>query len=286
MGMRSETEFSISSTPRLKMTLDDPLPSQRHRRTGEATDMTNDGEWEETRLRQFAHRVSNPAAVVNANIGALAFKAERISSALTALRSALVDRFGSAGADVFDEQIAEHRVASQLGTVREICVDTENAAKQIGEAISALRSSKPPSSDPGPDARPDPAPMRVQASHRVLLVEDDPLLRRAMSRVLAPPHHVTTAANGREALELLAEGADFDVVLCDIAMPEVDGLTFLAETRKQFPSIAERIVFMSGGASSTDAEQLAHLPEAVVLDKPVSRETLLTTVTGVGTRKR
>ena len=69
---------------------------------------------------------------------------------------------------------------------------------------------------------------------RILVVDDNALNRRLLARALAEQgHHVATAENGRQALEMLqsGQGADCDVVLLDILMPELDGYETLARIK-------------------------------------------------------
>jgi len=90
---------------------------------------------------------------------------------------------------------------------------------------------------------------------RVLVVDDDAELRRALSRVLGKDgHEVIEAGDGRTALRMFA-GDPVDLVLSDVYMPDMDGIDFLMRARSAFPEA--RIVIMSGGGN---------LPAAAVLD--------------------
>ena len=61
----------------------------------------------------------------------------------------------------------------------------------------------------------------------ILLVDDDPAMREMVADLLSSAgHDVQTAANGREAIEA-TEGRNFDCILSDIQMPEMDGLALL-----------------------------------------------------------
>ncbi len=74
----------------------------------------------------------------------------------------------------------------------------------------------------------EPAPESVH----VLVVEDDDRLRTVLERLLAAGgYRVTAASNGREALEAVEGGGDFQLVITDINMPEMDGETLLRELR-------------------------------------------------------
>jgi CheY-like chemotaxis protein len=69
-------------------------------------------------------------------------------------------------------------------------------------------------------------------NRRILLVDDDRGLRHVLSELLQEAgHKVTTAGDGPEALDILGEGADFDLVLLDIGLPSMNGLDVLARIR-------------------------------------------------------
>jgi two-component system, NtrC family, sensor kinase len=106
---------------------------------------------------------------------------------------------------------------------------------------------------------------------RVLVVDDEPLMLTMLERVLHP-HEVTCCQNARMALELCCR-EPFDVILCDVMMPGINGWEFhhmLAELR---PGMEERVVFITGGALLDDVrELLASVPNRT-FEKPFdSRE--------------
>ena len=88
-----------------------------------------------------------------------------------------------------------------------------------------------------------------------------------MRRLLAE-HEVTVASRAVEALERLDAGERFDLVLCDVMMPELSGMGFYEALRARHPSTADRVVFITGGAFTPEASSfLASVPNAR-LDKP------------------
>ena len=117
-----------------------------------------------------------------------------------------------------------------------------------------------------------PAPPRVVFAHgtrraRVLAIDDEPLILRAVERMLRARHDITTADGGEQGLELILHAdPPFDVVVCDVSMPRVGGRAvrdrLLAGRRDMVP----RLVFTSGGATNADSE--AFLQEVVWLAKP------------------
>lgn len=103
---------------------------------------------------------------------------------------------------------------------------------------------------------------------RILLVEDHADTRRAMSRMLrSVGFDVSTAADIAEALEI-ASGADFDVMLCDIGLPDGSGLDLM----RQIASVARRPVVgvaLSGYGSDEDVRRSHQAGFALHLTKPV-----------------
>jgi len=81
---------------------------------------------------------------------------------------------------------------------------------------------------------------------RILIVDDDEMVRDALTAVLAGVGHViTVAANGREGLGLHALH-NFDVVVTDIVMPEMEGIEMIRQLKRQSPQVA--VIAISGGA--------------------------------------
>jgi two-component system, cell cycle sensor histidine kinase and response regulator CckA len=132
----------------------------------------------------------------------------------------------------------------------------------------AVNRRPPPSSEtPGPAKR-----------ARVLVIDDEEILLKAYRRMLSRHHDVVVARGGANALELLEADINFDVVLCDLMMPEVDGKQVYELLSARSPSLAARVVFCSGGAfSSRLADFVAALPN-VTLDKPFTSEALAAAV--------
>ncbi len=110
---------------------------------------------------------------------------------------------------------------------------------------------------------------------RILVVDDDALLSRAIERMLHP-YAVTLAAGGGEALEEIAED-DFDVILCDIMMPEISGPEFYHRLATVRPELQERVLFMTGGALDRVKPMLANIPNRLI-EKPFTRRELKRTI--------
>jgi PAS domain S-box-containing protein len=120
---------------------------------------------------------------------------------------------------------------------------------------------------------PLPPPGPAGPARQVLVIDDDPLVLRALARTLSS-HAVTIASGAHDALRLLERGG-WDLVLCDVMMPQVSGIDLHAEVRRRDPAVADRFVFLTGGVfSSTDAEALARTGRPCLL-KPVGDRELL-----------
>ena len=102
-------------------------------------------------------------------------------------------------------------------------------------------------------------------SGNVLLVEDEPTVRSVAERALSRHGYtVVTADNGEDALDILARGDEFVLLISDVVMPGMDGPTMVAEARKSRPDL--KILFMSGYAeeqlrNSIDIENVNFLPK-------------------------
>ena len=107
----------------------------------------------------------------------------------------------------------------------------------------------------------------------LLLVDDEPLLLRALARLLRiKGFEVHTAENGHEALLRLAERR-FDLVLCDVRMPVMDGPTLLQTVRQRQPE-PPPFVFLTGYGDQSD-RQLMAIGARAVTSKPIDSAALL-----------
>lgn len=114
-----------------------------------------------------------------------------------------------------------------------------------------------------------PVPTRTRA--RVLLVDDEPSILRALERLLGKAHDLTLAHSGREALALMKAGLEYDLVLCDLMMPEVSGIDVWEQLT---PAQRQVFVFMTGGTFTERAELFLNAAKPPVLAKPFTATTL------------
>ena len=109
---------------------------------------------------------------------------------------------------------------------------------------------------------------------RILLVDDDALVARALKRGLSRNHEVDVASGGAAALELLERGERYDLILCDVMMPEMTGMELFETLRQRWPQVADRVVFVSGGAFTPNAQAFLEDHRDRVLDKPIDPKAL------------
>ena len=158
-------------------------------------------------------------------------------------------------------------ILSALGG--EIGVDSE-----IGKG-SAFRVMLPPVAIETPSGAPARLPADVGASGgRLLIIDDEPMILGALRRAFSADYHVTCVGDGRRALERLRGGERYDVILCDLMMPELTGMDLYAEMGRLAPDQVDRMVFVTGGAFTPRAREfLERIPNARV-EKPIDLQNL------------
>ena len=103
----------------------------------------------------------------------------------------------------------------------------------------------------------DVTPGPEQGSVKCLFVDDQPPLRQIVARRLGGRVEVFLAADGRAALEVLAEHPDIDVVITDVNMPDMDGLALTRECRRIDPELG--VIIVSGQSSYENVVQALRL---------------------------
>jgi CheY-like chemotaxis protein len=103
---------------------------------------------------------------------------------------------------------------------------------------------------------------------RVLVIDDEPAIGIALRRTLQDDHDVEAVTSARSALDLLDAGRRFDVILCDMMMPEQTGEGLHAELAGRLPDQAERMVFLTGGAFTPRARAFLDGVNNLCLEKP------------------
>ena len=120
---------------------------------------------------------------------------------------------------------------------------------------------------------------------RVLVVDDDENLRATLKRALSR-HEVVTASSGGEGQKILRDDDSFDVLICDIMMPEMSGMDLHEWLLERKNSLASRTVFMTGGLFTSRARDYLRAVDVPSLKKPLDMEELLELVARRITRSR
>ncbi len=135
----------------------------------------------------------------------------------------------------------------------------------------------------GPLRTPAPSPPRVAApveasSASLLVVEDEPALAAAVAEALTDAGYVVErAGDGEEALAKVGERS-FDLIVCDLKMPRLDGISFYRTIAATAPDLARRVVFVTGDVVATDAERFLEESGCRWLTKPFRLADLLRVV--------
>ncbi|HEY0990722.1 MAG TPA: response regulator [Kofleriaceae bacterium] len=121
------------------------------------------------------------------------------------------------------------------------------------------------------DASPPEPPRTVRPAARrgrVLLVDDDHLIAVAVRRALGAEHDVTAVLRAQNALDRIAAGERYDVILCDVMMPSMTGIEFHQRLSRERPEQAEHIVFLTGGAFTATARTFLDEVRNARVEKP------------------
>ena len=123
-----------------------------------------------------------------------------------------------------------------------------------------------------------PPPQTVRGAS-VLLVEDEHALAAAVAEALSEAGlRVDHAGDGHEALARLRETQAYDLVICDLKMPRVDGMTLYRAIAAAAPELARRVIFVTGDVAGTDAERFLEESGCRWLAKPFRLADLLRAV--------
>ena len=119
-----------------------------------------------------------------------------------------------------------------------------------------------------PSPPPTAAELKALAGRRVLVVEDEAALAAAVSDALTDAGFVVDrAGDGEEALARVDEHP-YDLVICDLKMPRVDGMAFYRAIAATAPALAARLIFVTGDVVGTDAERFLEESGCRWLAKP------------------
>ena len=199
----------------------------------------------ERNASNLAHAVNNPLFVIVANLETLR----------EWLADKPIDRAGVAEA-------------------RELVDDAEHAAAQLTEIFAGAFPVVPrATSRPKRFSSAAPATTRRPREVRVLVVDDEPSVARAIKRSLSD-YDVRTLGSGRETVALLSEGVRFDLIISDLMMPGMTGMDLHEAVARIDQEQAERMIFATGGATTTRARDFLAAMSGRTIEKPFSMKRL------------
>jgi signal transduction histidine kinase len=164
-----------------------------------------------------------------------------------------------------------HRIITDFGGTIEV-------VSEVGKGSTFLISLPPAGAEvleaPEKSAPLEAAPRRG----RILVVDDEPTIARVVQRILATEHEVIALTSADEALKRIAGGEQFDVILSDLMMPEMTGMDLHDALSRISPSLAERMIFLTGGAFTTRARDFLGATPNQWIEKPFTTGHLRTLV--------
>ncbi|GBE03868.1 alginate biosynthesis transcriptional regulatory protein AlgB [bacterium BMS3Abin09] len=118
---------------------------------------------------------------------------------------------------------------------------------------------------------------------KVLVIDDEPIVRLSSKRTLAPEgYDVTLADSGREGIEIL-ERETFDVILLDLKMPDMSGIDVLKVIMEKWPGT--KVIIVTGYSTVDTAVESLRLGAYNHIEKPFTPNSLLAAVKEVFDKK-
>ncbi len=157
-----------------------------------------------------------------------------------------------------------HGIIGQMGGA----ITIENAAEG-GAIFKVYLPAHLGGLDEEEDAPPAPTPSGdFSGSGRILVVEDeDPVRAFVVATLERSGYEVTSAEDGVAALEILEQDRDFDLIVTDVMMPEIDGPSLIERARREL-GVTSSVIFMSGYAEAAVREQMDRIGGVRYIQKP------------------
>jgi CheY-like chemotaxis protein len=119
---------------------------------------------------------------------------------------------------------------------------------------------------------PEPRPVEPsgpsQPRRRLLLIDDEPAVGASVRHLLQEQHEVDIVQDAREALHRIARGERYDAILCDVVMPGMTGMEFVAELERLEPRLARRTGLMTGAVITPHTRAFIASRASDYLQKP------------------
>jgi CheY-like chemotaxis protein len=190
---------------------------------------------------EVAHEINNPLTVVIANLDVALTQLAELSHSGSPCE-AIADR-------VKDARVAAERILLAVRSISSRAVFASAPRAELTVAEGAV----------------DDTPVRRA---RVLVIDDEQLITTAVQRTLSLQHEVRSFDRAHAAFECMSQGERFDVILCDLMMPDMSGMELHAWLLRIAPDQAARMVFLTGGAFSTGARAFLSAVPNSHIEKP------------------
>jgi signal transduction histidine kinase len=118
------------------------------------------------------------------------------------------------------------------------------------------------------DAPPPVPALSARRRGKILVIDDESMILKAVFRVLSPQHEVITMEEGQKAFEQINAGERFDVILCDLMMPQMTGMELYDKISEVAQEQASRIIFFTGGAFTPMARDFLKKTPNLCIEKP------------------
>jgi CheY-like chemotaxis protein len=159
----------------------------------------------------------------------------------------------------------------------EIQVDSREGVGTIFTVTLPAAAEVASQSPPKPITSLPPMPQPT-ARAQVLVIDDEPLLRTMIARMIGAEHHVTLVESAEQALALIDDGKRYDAILSDVMMRGLSGMDLHTALLQKHADQARRMIFLSGGAYTPEAAEFLQLMMRRHLPKPFTPDDLRSTL--------
>jgi DNA-binding NtrC family response regulator len=114
----------------------------------------------------------------------------------------------------------------------------------------------------------------IPRATRILFVDDEPSIRRGYERAFGRSHDIAIAVDGEDAWRIITETPKFDVIICDLLMPNTGGMELYTRVCEHYAELTEAFVFVTGGVSEPQIQEFLKTCGRPMLEKPFDMKEL------------